>query len=145
MRALASLFLFNFVMFIFGVAAAMPLAAQTPDLSGTWLSDSHGNEKWILEQKSGKIHVQEMDGDKVQANYTCSLDGTECEAKEDGHSEKITMYFNGTKLVKICERGSGTVKQRLEISADGKTLNVETVPLSSSQKAETVSFRRQTT
>jgi hypothetical protein len=135
----------SFSLFIFMGAAVFPLAAQTPDLSGTWISDSHGSEKWILEQKGGKIHIQELDGDKVEANFTCSLDGQECEAKEDGHSEKITMYFNGTKLVKICERGSGTVKQRLEVSADGKTLNVETVPLSSGQKAETISFRRQTT
>jgi hypothetical protein len=133
----------SFFVIVFGAALAMPVLAQTPDLSGTWVDSSHASQKWILEQKDGKLHVKELDGDKVEANYTCSLDGQECEAKEEGHSEKIMMYFNGTKLVKICEKGASTVKQRLEVSADGKTLNVETVPLSSDQRAETVSFRRQ--
>jgi hypothetical protein len=133
----------SFFVVVFGVALAIPIFAQTPDVSGTWVDASHSSQKWILDQKNGKLHVKELDGDKVEADYTCSLDGQECVAKEEGHSEKIMMYFNGTKLVKISEKGSGTVKQRLEVSADGKTLNVETVPLSSSQRAETVSFRRQ--
>lgn len=140
MRVLTQLSLLIFVS-----AGALPLAAQTPDLSGTWVANSHASQKWILEQKDGKIHIQELDNDRVEANFTCSLDGQECAAKEEGRSEKIMMYFNGTKLVKICERGNDTVKQRLEVSTDGKTLNVETVPLSSAQKAETISFRRQTT
>ena len=33
------------------LAAAMPLAAQTPDFSGTWLGESDGALKWVLEQK----------------------------------------------------------------------------------------------
>jgi uncharacterized protein YycO len=125
------------------LAASMPLAAQSPDLSGTWLGQSNGAQKWVLDQKSDKIHIKEMNGDKVEADFTCSLNGQECSAQEDGHSEKIMMYFNGPKLVEIRERGAETVKERMEVSADGKTLTVETVPLSSDQKSETVSFRRQ--
>ena len=125
--------------------AAIPAAAQTPDLSGNWVADSNASNKWILQQKDGKMHVQEMIGDKVETEFTCSLYGQECSARENGHAEKITMYFNGTKLVELRERNGSTVKQRLTLSDDGKTLSVETVPLSSNDKPETMSFRRQNT
>lgn len=121
------------------------LAAQTPDVSGTWRSDSNASMKWILNQKTGNIHVQELSGNKVEADFTCSLSGTECKVKENGHSEKLIMYFNGAKLVKISERGSSSIEQRLTVSADGKTLTVETVPLAPYQKVETLLFHRQTT
>ena len=119
------------------------LAAQTPDMSGTWLSNSDASLKWILDQKSGTIHVQEVVGDKVEADFTCPLTGQECSAKESGHAEKVMMYFNGNKLVEISEHGNSSVKKRLILSPDGKTLTVNTIPLSSDQKAETASFRRQ--
>ncbi len=125
------------------VIFASAAAAQTPNVSGTWISDSDSSLKWILDQKDGKMRIQEVAGDKVKADFTCSLSGEECSVKEDGRSAKLMLYFNGDALVKISERGSDTVKQRLTITVDGKTLNVKTVPLSSSQKAETVSFRRQ--
>ena len=129
------------------LAFALPtvLAAQNPDVSGTWLSDSNSATKWILEQKDGKIHVREMTGDKVDVEFTCALNGQECPTKEQGHSEKIMMYFNGDKLVEIRERANGAVKQRLTVSADGKTLSVETLSLSSDEKPETQAFRRQAT
>ena len=126
------------------VASAFTLAAQTPDVSGTWLSDSNANQKWVLDQKDGKVHQQELKEGGVEADFTCSLSGEECKAKEDGHSEKIMMYFNGTKLVEICERENGSIKKWLIVSPDGKTLTVETVPLSTSQKSEKISFHRQT-
>lgn len=53
------------------------------------------------------------------------------------------MYFNGAKLVEIRERGESAIKQWLTVSADGKTLTVETVPLVSGAKPETASFHRQ--
>jgi hypothetical protein len=119
-------------------------AAQTPDVSGTWVEDSHA-KKWVIDQKDSAIHIQEFDGNRVEADFSCALNGKQCDVKEDGHAEKIMVYFNGAKLVEIRERGSNTVKQRLSVSPDGKTLTVETVPLSASQKAETLSFRRQQT
>jgi hypothetical protein len=135
----------SFGMMMTALLAAIPLAAQTPDLSGTWLAESNASQKWVLTQKDGKIHVKEMAGDKVEADFTCSLSGEECVAKENGHREKIEMYFNGPKLVEIRERGGQTIKQRLAVSDDGKTLTVEEVPLSSTQKGETRLFHRQST
>ena len=135
----------NVKLLVVAILLGAPIAAvaQEPNVSGTWLAASNAAEKWIFDQKSGEIHVKELMGDKVKADFTCTLDGNECNAKEKGHSEKIMMYFNGSKLVEIRERNGDAVKQRITVSADGKTLTVETVPLSSSQKAKTYSFRRQ--
>lgn len=125
------------------IAIPATLFAQTPDLTGTWISESNVSQKLILDQKGGKIHVQEMNGEKVDVDFTCSTSGQECEAKENGHSEKVTMYFNGAKLVELRERGNDTIKQRLALSNDGKVLTVETVPLSSQEQIRIESFRRQ--
>ena len=86
-----------------------------------------------------------MRGDRVEADFTCPLSGKECEIKQDGRSEKAMIYYNGDKLVEIIEAHDGTTKRRLSLSADGKTLDVELVPLSSSDKAEKIVFHRQAT
>jgi len=123
------------------IFSGLTVAAQTPDLSGTWVSDANGSEKIVVDQKPDKMHIQEMSGNKVENEFTCPLDGQECSSKD--HHEKIMTYFNGAKLVEIRERGSASTKQRLAVSPDGKTLTVETVPLSSDQKAETIQFHRE--
>ena len=129
---------------LLAAALSNALAGQAPNVSGTWLADSNGSLKLIFDQKDDRMHVQEVEGDKVKADFTCTLNGQECSVKEGGHFEKVMLYFNGAKLVEIRERGSDTVKQRFTVSDDGKTLTEETVPLTSDQKAETISFRRQT-
>lgn len=124
-------------------AVVMAQTSTEPDVSGTWVQTSNGAIKWILTQKDRKMHVQEMNGDRVVGDFTCALSGQECEVKEDGRSEKVMLYYNGPKLVAIRVRGDDALKQRLSVSPDGKTLQVETVPLSASQKAETLTFQRQ--
>jgi hypothetical protein len=132
-------------MMLAGILATGSLAQTStdPDVSGVWVQSSNQAIKWTFTQKDDKLHVQEMDGDKAVADFTCSLSGQECQVSEDGHSEKIMMYYNGPKLVVIREHGNDALKQRMSVSADGKTLQVETVPLSESQKAETLTFGRQ--
>jgi hypothetical protein len=126
---------------------ALAIAAQTPaspDITGTWVEESSGAAKWVLAEKDGSIHVVQMNGDKVQADFTCPLNGKECDIKQGGRSEKVMIYYNGDKLVEIIEGHDGTTKKRLSVSADGKTLDVELVPLSSADKAEKTVFHRQT-
>jgi hypothetical protein len=121
------------------------ILAQTPtepDVSGTWVQNSNAAIQWVFDQKDGKMHVHEMNGDKVVGDFTCALSGQECPVKEDGQSVKVMLYYNGPKLIAIRVHGDDALKQRLSVSADGKTLQVETVPLSASQKAETLTFQR---
>ena len=126
-----------------GILAA-PMFGQAsnaqPDVSGTWVG---GAGKMILNEKDGKLHLQSFNGNSLASDYTCALDGSECAIKEAGHSEKVMVYFNGPKLVEIKERGSDTGKRRFTLSQDGKTLQVEVVPLNSDQKPETLTFQRQ--
>ena len=118
-------------------------ASSPPDLSGTWLDTSNAAVKLALTEKGDKIQVREMDGDKVTADYTCALSGEQCETKEDGRPVKVMMYFNGSKLVEIKERGSDVEKRRFSLGQDGKTMQVETIPLSSSGKSSTQSYRKE--
>ena len=61
-------------------------AGQTPNVTGTWLADSNGTLKLIFDQKNSQLHVQEVEGDKVKTDFTCSLNGQECSVKEDRKS-----------------------------------------------------------
>jgi hypothetical protein len=106
-------------------------AASDPDLSGTWLDSSNSAEKITFNEKGDKIQVREQDGDKVLADYTCNLSGQQCNVKEAGHPVKVMIYYNGSKLIEIKERGSDVEKRRFSLGQDGKTMLVETIPLSS--------------
>jgi len=118
-------------------------ASGEPDVSGNWVDSANGSLKWMVTEKDGKIHVQEMNGEKVEADYTCPLNGQECPVSEEGRHETVMIYYNGDKLVEIRERGGDTLKRRISLSPDGKTMQVERVPLSPTQKSETLTFQRQ--
>jgi hypothetical protein len=129
----------------FAAAAFAQTSNTPPDVSGSWVNAANGANKIVLTEKDGKLRVQEFSsGDKPVTDYLCALDGRECAVKEDGRSEKVMVYFNGPKLVEIKERGNDTVKRRFTLSADGKTLDVEMVPLSGEQKPEKLTFQLQT-
>jgi len=127
------------------LAAALPyvVAAQGPNISGTWISESDAASKLVISQRPEAIHVEEINAGKTESDFTCALGGSACEVKENRRSEKIMMYFNGGKLVEIRERGGVAFKEWLTVSADGGTLTVESVPLSSSQRKTKILFRRQ--
>lgn len=130
-------------------AFAPGMLAQTsakPDISGTWVESSNATVKWVFALKDDSMHVREMNGDKLIADFTCVIDGQECAVKEDGRPLKIMMYYNGPAFITIRERGPNDVhKERITLSPDGKTLEVETVPLFDSQKSEKLTFERQQT
>jgi CheY-like chemotaxis protein len=61
-----------------------------------------------------------------------------------GERAKVTMYYNGPRLVQYETRGSHVTKRRFTITGeDGNTLEVETMPISPPGKAETIRFKRQ--
>lgn len=124
------------------------MLAQTstkPDISGTWVESTNEAIKWVFTSKDDSMHVREMDGDRLVADFTCVVDGQECAVKEDGRPLKVMLYYNGPVFVAIRERGNDVTKERITVSPDGKTLEVETVPLSETQKSEKLTFERQQT
>ena len=122
--------------YVFGDAPA------SPDFSGTWQSESDGAVKWVLKQDDGKIHIQELRGSGVEADYSCPLGGTECNIEDSGHSEKTCLYFNGPKLVELRTRGEDVVKRRFTLSDGGKTMELELLPISPPGKTEKLAFQK---
>jgi hypothetical protein len=120
--------------------------AQTgsdPNLSGNWVDKSDAAKKIALTEKGDTIKVHETDGDKVIADYTCNLSGKQCDIKEDGHSAKVMMYYNGSKLVEITERGSDVTKRRFSLSQDGNTMTMELIPVSPEGNNTTRAYEKQ--
>ena len=120
---------------------AYPQSAS-PALSGTWVLQKDNTVKLVVEQTPEKIHVREMKGDQVRADYTCNLDGKDCSVKEDGHSEKVALWFNGPKLVEMITRGAEVSRKRFTLADGGKTLQVEFSPMSTQGKTEILAYSR---
>lgn len=131
------------IAFAFAPISFAQAAASDPDLSGTWLDNSNSAAKITFSEKGDKIQVREMDGDRVVADYTCNLSGEQCQFKENGHPVKVTMYYNGSKLVEILERGKDVEKRRFSLNQDGKTMQVETIPMSSEGKTTTRTYQKE--
>ena len=70
--------------------------------------------------------------------------GKECGVKDAGRRAKVSMYFNGPKLVEMETGAKGTpvVKRRFSIAADGDTMDLETIPLVPAGPTETTHFKR---
>jgi len=72
--------------------------------------------------------------------FQCNTVGKECSEKHG----KVSMWFNGPKLVVMETRGSDVVKRRFEASADGGALEMEVIPIAPSGKTEKVALKRVT-
>ncbi len=146
------------VMFlIFGCAYGH--AADRPNYSGQWeldpASSPNANGAAIslrIEDDSGKITYQrsltQRDGKKVDAHFTCSLGGAQCEFDENGHKASVSLWYDGSALMILKTNGpkeDATIERRLELSPDGKTLKVQFTNLDtdSNGKSEVLVFKQQ--
>jgi hypothetical protein len=113
-------------------------------LMGSWQSAGTGDTKatWALEGSSGSIHVTSSNGTQTVADFECNTVGKECPVKDAGRKSKVSMYFNGPKLVELETRGTQVVKRLFSISGDGDTMDLETIPIAPEGKAETTHFKR---
>jgi len=124
-------------------AGAFAEDSARPVLSGTWASPNDASEKLVVEQTDSGIHMQELKGNETKADYECKLDGKDCEFKEDGHPAKVSLWFNGPKLVELVTRGRNIVRRRFTLADGGKKLVVEMSAFSNPDKSETVEYTRQ--
>ncbi|HVW85710.1 MAG TPA: hypothetical protein VHB50_13570 [Bryobacteraceae bacterium] len=131
---------------LLSLATSAGMMAQTSaasSLSGTWVLQKDNAVKLTLQETGDKIHVQETKGGDVTANYTCNLDGKDCSFKEEGHAAKVSLWFNGPKLVELRTRGNEVTKRRFTVADDGKSMEVEVLPISTPGKGETLAYSRQ--
>ena len=139
------------------LAGACALAADRPDLTGTWhldtehsqVAESHKAETWSITQKPESIEIvqafTDSGGKERKIQIHCSTMGQECKVDEAGQPTQVTMYYNGPVLVML-EQWHGTnfvTKKRLKTSDDGKTLVVEVNHIAPPRKDENWTFLKQ--
>jgi hypothetical protein len=119
--------------------------ADRARLMGGWESQTGtgGNrETWLLEAKGDAVHVTYLQGEKKLAEFECDTDGKDCVTKVAGHPAKVSLWYNGSKLVELETRGSEVVKRRFAIAGAGEEMDLEIIPIASDCKAETLHFKR---
>jgi hypothetical protein len=143
-------------------AALLPFAAlavERPNLSGSWQWNPSRSDlpaakiaglTWVIDQNEDALHVSEIakqpDGKEVKSDFHCTTDGKECSVKVDGQSAKVSFWYNGATLVELESKGSSRqmiVKRRLQLSADGKSMNVELIPVVGASQAGKMVFEKQ--
>jgi hypothetical protein len=130
--------LFVLVFVAAGLTAFADDTADRDKLAGSWQATD--GARWVLDSKADSVHIAEFDHDRKVAEFECNTLGRECAVKDSGKSAKVTMYFNGPKLVVLETRGSDVVKRRFH--ANGDRLEVETMPLVPQGKTETATLSR---
>ena len=127
-----------FVAFSVFAVLALPLAAQDrPNLTGTWQFDSsqsnrHGvkgaGPTWVIQEDDASIQISESeDGVNQKVELKCTTDGKEC--KIGGEKAKASFWYNGPMLVEMETKGDHVQRYRMKLSADGKTLTVDTTSI----------------
>ena len=113
-------------------------------LMGRWQSDENGQTKstWDMESLGEAIHVTSSNGTQTVEEFKCNTVGKECAGKDAGRPSKVSVWFNGPKLVELETRGAQVVKRRFSISGDGDTMDLETIPIVPTGKSEITHFRR---
>ena len=120
-------------------------AAIRAKLMGKWQqSDGNGETKstWTLKDTGSSIHLSNSTNAATVVEFECNTEGKECAVKHAGHSSKVSMWFNGAKLVELETTGNQVVKRRFTVTADGDTMELETIPVVPTGSGETTHFKR---
>jgi hypothetical protein len=135
-----------FTIMILGLAAFGDEVSDRDKLLGSWQpaeSTPKDAGTWKLESKGADaLRVTQLLGDQTLMAFECPTNGHECNIKESGKDAKVSLYFNGSKLVEWETIGKEVVKRRFGIADDGVTLEVEVIPITASGKPETLWFHR---
>jgi hypothetical protein len=107
-------------------------------LIGTWSTSGDPRATWVLAAPGDVMHITYSQNDQKISEVECNTVGRECESKQSGKPVKVSMWFNGPKLVMMETRGTEVVKRRFHASDDGQTLELETIPIVPEGKTEIV-------
>jgi uncharacterized protein YfaP (DUF2135 family) len=127
------------------VSAGMALADDQADrakLSGKWQSAAGSQSSWTFTENGDSIHIVNADQGQPVADFNCTTSGKECSVKHAGHSSKVSMWFNGSKLVELETTGNQTVKRRFSVSGNGDTMDIETIAVTAGGSPEITHFKR---
>jgi hypothetical protein len=132
---------------------SLPLAGQDrPNLSGTWQFDVSKSElhtvkvagaTWVINEDDSTIQIAESeDGATKKIELKCTTDGKEC--KVSGDKGTASFWYNRPMLVEMENKGDHVMRYRMKLSADGKTLTVDTTSIvPKSTQDDVLVFRKQ--
>jgi hypothetical protein len=132
----------NFGILVMLLAAAAAWADDDADrakLAGAWqLQDATAREAgtWSFQNQGQTMHITHVAPDQTSTQYECATSGRECDIKTPGKPGKVSLWFNGAKLVQLETRGPEVVKRRFMVKDNH--LEMEIIPISPSGKTETV-------
>lgn len=117
--------------------------ADRNKLAGTWNADGGGGTAWTVHgTKAGGVHLTYTRGAEKLADFECNTEGKECSVRMEGKPVKVSLYFNGPRLVMLETRGDTVVKWRFGVVSDAAgEMEVETMPITPAGKTETVRFK----
>ncbi len=119
--------------------------AMRDKLIGTWQqSDGSGATRltWTLQDNGDSMHISNSNGTRTVGEFDCNTVGKECEIDWDGHRSKVSMYFNGAKLVQLETTGNQVIKRRFGITGDGDSMELETIPIAPDGSSTVAHFKR---
>lgn len=125
-------------------ASLLPIIAfaadtSSPNFTGTWQLNAAKSQTDHSENVTLEIqdvpnrftlvrHVQEGDGKEVVSHFSCATNGTQCEFIEGDHKGKGSAWHDGASLFILESDGpkdESSAEWQIELSPDGKTLNVK--------------------
>ncbi len=129
-----------------GMISLPALAQDSADrakLNGAWQPQGAGAASgvWFIEETAGGMRVTNSQGEKKVAEFVCDF-AKECEAKDAGKKVKITLYFNGAKLVLMETKGDQVLKRRFGFGETADVMELELIPVAPAGKTETIHFTR---
>lgn len=117
--------------------------AARAKLSGKWeQSDGSGGATWTLKEAGDSMHMANTTLKGTIVEFDCNVGGKECAIKHAGHKSKVALWFNGSKFIEMETMGTEVVKRRFEVTGDGDTMDLETIPLVPAGPSETTHFKR---
>jgi hypothetical protein len=132
----------------------LALAADRPNLNGTWLLDTAHSQIRESKLKSETLEIHQKDnavaiadnanigGKDRKVEYECLADGSTCKAKD----LSVMLYYNGPMLVvvEMSYNNAIVVQKSLKTSEDGKTLSMEVSHIApTGLKDESLTFVKQ--
>ena len=123
-------------------------AADRAKLIGSWQLQSGGDKDgtlWTLETEGDRIRIVHVQNNQKLTDFECNTTGQDCNVTDAGRHVKVSLWYNGPKLVEFETRGSEVIKWRLGITGQGDTMEVEEIPITPAGKTEILEFKRMQT
>lgn len=111
-------------------------------LMGKWQQSDGNGETWTLKDSGDSMHLANAGPKETIVEFDCNILGKDCAIKHAGHKSKVSLWFNGAKLVELETTGDQVVKRRFTVTGDGDTMDLETIPITPSGPGETTHFKR---